>query len=70
MSISVEATQILCRGASEVAVIAASRVAEHVFGADGPGRSKGLSTGLHISQLGGEYNPRLDSCISAFVRLL
>ena len=66
----VEAKQILRRGASEIAAMLTSRVAERVFGEGGPGRSKGLSTGLHIGMLGGEYDPRCDTCFSAFLRLL
>ena len=66
----VEAVQVLRRGTSEVACIPESRVSERLFGEGGPGRSKALSTGLHLSQLGSEYNPRCDTCLRAFVRLL
>ena len=46
--IKVEARQVLCRGASEVASIPESRVREHVFGGEGPGRSTLVSTGIHV----------------------
>ena len=47
-----------------VASMPASRVAQR----DGPGRSKRLSAGPSWSQLGGEYDPRCDSCLLAFAR--
>ena len=65
----VEAVQILRRGAGGDVEMPASRVSERVFGEGGPGRSKALSTGLHMSQLGSEYDPRADSCLAAFARL-
>ena len=66
-----DAKQSLHRGTSDLAAMPESRLAERVFGADGPGRSKGLSSGLSIGQLlGGEYDPRADSCLEAFARLL
>ena len=60
----------MLRGTSEVAAMPESRVRERLFGEGGPGRSKALSTGLHLSQLGGMYDPRCDSVVKAFVRLL
>ena len=66
----VEAKRVLRCGVAENASIPDSRVRERVFGADGPGRSKGLSTGLHLSMLGSMYDPRCDSCVKALVRLL
>ena len=65
----VEAVQILRRGAGGDVQMPASRVSERVFGEGGPGRSKALSTGLHMSQLGSEYDPRADTCLAAFARL-
>ena len=43
-----DAKQSLHRGTSDLAAMPESRLAERVFGADGPGRSKGLSSGLSI----------------------
>lgn len=65
----VEAAQILRRGAGGEVQIPASRVSQRVFGEGGPGRSKALSTGLHMSQLGDGYDPRADTCLAAFARL-
>ena len=50
----------------------ASRMAECVFGAEGPGRSnsKALSTGPSWLTLGSGYDYRADSCLAAFARLL
>ena len=39
-------------------------------GDDDSGGGEGLSTGLHLSQLGGAYDPRCDTCFQAFLRLL
>ena len=66
----IDARATLLRGTSEVAAMPESRVRERLFGEGGPGRSKALSTGLHLSQLGGMYDPRCDSVVKAFVRLL
>ena len=65
-----EARQQLRRGTASGESIPASRVAERVFGAGGPGRSKNLSTGIHIENLGSMYDPRMDSCLAAFARML
>ena len=65
----VEAVQILRRGAGGDVHMPESRVRERVFGEGGPGRSKALSTGLHISQLGDGYDPRADLCLAAFAWL-
>ena len=53
-----EARQQLRRGTASGESIPASRVAERVFGVGGPGRSKLLSTGIHIENLGSMYDPR------------
>ena len=66
----VDARQVLRRGCGEGGSMPESRVRQRVFGEGGPGRSKGLSTGLHISLLGGEYDPRCDSVVKAFVRII
>ena len=65
-----EARQQLRRGTASGESIPASRVAERVFGVGGPGRSKLLSTGIHIENLGSMYDPRMESCLAAFARLL
>ena len=48
----------------------ASRRRERIFGETGTGRSKYLSTGIKLEQLGAEYDPRNDTCLRAFVRML
>ena len=65
----VEAKAVLQRGTSELACMPESRVHQRLFGVEGPGRTKALSTGLHASLLGSEYDPRCDTCVRAFVRL-
>ena len=65
-----DARQVLRRGTSETASIPDSRTRVRVFGEDGPGRSKMLSSGVHIAQLGMVYDPRCDSCLESFARLL
>ena len=61
--------QKLRRGEGPV-VMAASRRNERLFGADGRGRIKQLSIGVKMEKLGDNYNPKEDTCIKAFVRLL
>ena len=64
------ARAVLRRGTSETVAIPASRDAERVFGVSGPGRSKRLPTGPSVAQLRIGYDPRSDSCVSAFVRIM
>ena len=47
-----------------------SRRTERLFGKHGSGRTKFLSTGVKLEKLGADYNPREDTCVRAFVRLL
>ena len=42
---------------------------ERIFGVTGSGRSKTLSTGVKLENLGKDYNPRDDTCLKAFVRM-
>ena len=63
------AAQKLRRGDGTV-VMAASRRNERIFGADGRGRSKVLSSGVKIEKLAADYEPRADTCVKAFVRLI
>ena len=65
----VDAVQVLRRGASELASIPESRQRERLFGVEGPGRTKALSTGPSLARLGDGYDPRCDSCVRAFARL-
>ena len=62
-------TQYLRRGDGIIAM-PASRRAERVFGANGSGRSRCSSAGVKLESVGADYNPKLDTCIQAFVRLL
>ena len=61
--------QIL-RSGDGVHSIPESRRRERLFGASAAGRTKALSTGVKIEKLGKDYEPREDSCMRAFVRLL
>lgn len=65
------ATQYLRRGDGIIAT-PESRRKERLFGACGSGRTKAGSTGVkHETMLSGDdYEPREDTCIKAFVRLL
>ena len=65
-----EGVQVLNRGTSQTVEIPAHRAAERVFGEGGPGRSKRLSAGPSMAVLDSGYDPRCDSCVKAFVRLL
>ena len=48
-----------------------SRRKERLFGASGTGRAKPKRTGVKLERLTGSgYEPRDDSCVAAFVRLL
>ena len=46
----------------------ASRRNERLFGVTGIGRTKSLSAGIKLENLGKEYDPRADTCVKAFVR--
>ena len=48
----------------------ASRRHERLFGKAGPGRAKLCSAGLKLEARLADYEPRKDTCIRAFVRLL
>ena len=63
------AAQVL-RSGDGVFSIPESRRKERLFGVTGIGRTKALSTGVKIEKLGADYDPRADTCIKAFVRLL
>ena len=45
-----------------------SRRTERLLGEQG--RTKLLSSGIKLEKLGAEYNPREDTCVKAFVRML
>ena len=62
-------TQYLRRGDGIIAT-PASRRAERLFGVTGSGRSLGLSAGVKLESVGSDYEPKRDTCIKAFVRLL
>ena len=47
-----------------------SRTRERLFGVSGLGRSSRLCAGIKIAKLGDDYDPREDTCVRAFVRLL
>ena len=53
-----------------VLTMPASRRNERLFGVTGSGRSKNLSAGIKLENLGKDYNPREDTCVKAFVRFL
>ena len=61
--------QQLRRG-DDVLSMPSSRRNERLFGATGQGRTKALSAGIKLENLGKDYNPREDSSIKAFVRLI
>ena len=63
------ATQYLRRGDGIVAT-PLSRRKEKLFGSTGSGRTRHLSTGIKIEKLDSDYNPRDDTCLEAFIRLL
>ena len=64
------AAQYLRRGDGIIAT-PDSRRKERLFGAHGSGRTKLASTGVKLEKLRGDgYQPRSDTCVSAFVRLL
>ena len=42
---------------------------ERIFGVTGKGRSKTLSSGVKLENLGKDYSPREDTCLKAFVRM-
>ena len=60
-------TQKLRRGDGPV-VVPESRRTERLFGLRG--RSKSLSLGIKLEKLEVDYDPRKDTCIRAFVRLM
>ena len=63
------ATSYLRRGDGIVAT-PATRRKERLFGKTGNGRSSLTSHGIKLENLGAEYDPRADTCVKAFVRLL
>lgn len=60
----------LLRSGDGVVSTPESRRKERLFGVTGCGRTKALSTGVKIEKIGCEYDPRDDSCLKAFVRLM
>jgi hypothetical protein len=50
--------------------IPASRRAERLFGATGHGRTKSLTSGLKHEKLASDYDPRADTVVKAFVRMV
>ena len=60
-------TQKLRRGDGPI-VYPKSRRAERLFGEEG--RTKRKSTHIKLEKLGVDYDPRKDTCIKAFVRLM
>ena len=48
----------------------ASRRNERLFGVTGIGRTKSLSAGIKLENLGKDYDPREDTCVKAYVRLM
>eukprot|EP00966_Prymnesium_polylepis_P307524 7107143-Prymnesium_polylepis.1 len=64
-------TKYLRKG-DEIIATPASRRAERLFGASGTGRTKARRAGgKSVERLTGpDYDPRADSCIKAFVRLI
>ena len=46
-----------------------ARRRERLFG-EGPGRVKRLAAGVKLETLGDDYDPRKDTCVKAFVRML
>ena len=64
------ATQYLRRG-DGILTTPESRRKERLFGASGTGRLTCGSTGVKLEKLRGDgYNPRDDTCMAAFIRLL
>ena len=63
------AAQLLRRGDGIIAT-PASRIKERLFGKTGRGRTTLHNLGVKIEKMGSDYEPRLDTCIKAFVRLL
>ena len=48
----------------------ACRRNERLFGVTGMGRTKALSHGVKLENLGKEYDPREDTCVKAYVRFI
>jgi hypothetical protein len=48
----------------------ASRRTERLFGATGNGRTKSVAAGLKHERLASDYDPRADTVVKAFIRLL
>ena len=48
----------------------ASRRKERLFGVTGAGRTSARRMGVKLERLGADYEPRLDTCLKAYVRLL
>ena len=65
-----DGVQTLNRGASETIAIPAHRMAQRVFGEGSLGRSKLLSAGPSMSVLASGYDPRMDTCVKALVRMI
>lgn len=63
------AAQVLRRGDGAVTT-PASRRKERLFGAAGCGRTSVTAAGVNFEKLGADYDPRNDTCMKAFVRLL
>ena len=64
------ATQVLRRGDGVIAT-PDSRRKQRLFGVHGSGRTKQLAGGIKLEKLrNADYDPRSDSCIKAFVRLM
>eukprot|EP00965_Chrysotila_dentata_P256079 6212425-Pleurochrysis_carterae.AAC.6 len=63
------ATQELRRGEGMVSV-PESRRNERLFGMTGAGRTNFCSASAQMLKLEQEYQPREDTCVSAFVRLM
>ena len=63
------ATQHLRRG-DGILSIPLTRNTERLFGSTGCGRTKFISHGIKFEKLGVDYDPRKDTCIRAFVRMM
>ena len=48
----------------------ASRRNERLFGVTGSGRTKHLCTGVKLENIGKDYDPRQDTSLKAFIRLI
>ena len=62
-------SQTLRRGDGVISM-PASRRNERLFGVTGSGRTKHLCTGVKLENIGKDYDPRLDTSLKAFVRLI